>query len=217
MTESEHPAPADRNSATTINQDFPSSFFLDPDYFQPLAQSFLKAAKVTQIQQDFRFTATEPGDVLENYVSTVHDWFPILSMKRLRQDLKSHDTRDNDDLQVLLICMRLISASTPTTASTLQHSEENDYLLARQYCLFAESGGFITLRLMQSLLLIALYEYGHAIYPAAYLTIGRAVRLGTMMGLHLPQHASQLFVRAETWTLCEEQRRAWWGIILLDR
>ena len=217
MSDSDHSAQDDRNSATTINQDFPSSFFLDPDHFQPLAHGFLKAARVSQIQQDFRSTATEPEAVLENYISTVHNWFPILSIKRLRQDLKSYDRRDNDDLQVLLICMRLISASTPAAVSTRQRSAEHDYLLARQYCLFAESGGFITLRLMQSLLLIAVYEYGHAIYPAAYLTIGRAVRLGTMMGLHLPQHASQLFARAETWTLCEEHRRAWWGIILLDR
>ncbi|ENH75822.1 hypothetical protein FOC1_g10001972 [Fusarium oxysporum f. sp. cubense race 1] len=46
---------------------------------------------------------------------------------------------------------------------------------------------------------------------------GQAVRLATMVGLHSQKDAKQLFVEPETWTLCEEQRRTWWAIVMLDR
>lgn len=81
----------------------------------------------------------------------------------------------------------------------------------------AENGGFINIRLVQTLSLVAVYELGHGIYPAAYLTIGRAVRLATMIGLQSQIHAKQLFTGADTWTLCEEQRRTWWTVLMLDR
>ncbi|KAF4490277.1 oxidoreductase yusZ [Fusarium agapanthi] len=38
-----------------------------------------------------------------------------------------------------------------------------------------------------------------------------------MVGLHSQKDAQQLFVEPETWTLCEEQRRTWWAIVMLDR
>jgi hypothetical protein len=80
----------------------------------------------------------------------------------------------------------------------------------------AECEGTIDLGLVQALILLALYEFGHGIYPGAYLTIGRAVRLATMIGLQSERYAKKLFVGPGTWTLCEEQRRAWWAILILD-
>jgi hypothetical protein len=67
-----------------------------------------------------------------------------------------------------------------------------------------------------SLILITVYEFSHAIYPAAYLTIGRAARLATLMGWH-DRTAQQLFSHPETLTHREEQRRTWWAMFILDR
>ena len=95
-----------------------------------------------------------------------------------------------------------------------------------------EAQNNLTLRLIQSLLLITLYEVNNAIYPAAYLSVGHCARLAICMGLHdealspqflptpcksiesllpvLPDHA-------DTWTEIEERRRVWWAVLLLDR
>ena len=43
------------------------------------------------------------------------------------------------------------------------------------------------------MILTAIYEYAHAIYPAAYITIGTCARYGL------------------------ERRRFWWAIVILDR
>lgn len=90
------------------------------------------------------------------------------------------------------------------------------YFLTKKCSFMAECEGTIDVGLVQTVVLIALYELGHGIYPAAYLTIGQAVRLGTLIGLQSERYAKQLFEAPDTWTTCEAQRRTWWGILILD-
>jgi hypothetical protein len=89
-------------------------------------------------------------------------------------------------------------------------------MLAKTLCAAAESAGLVSLRLAQSLVLLALYEACQAIYPACYLTISRAARLGILMSWH-DRDAQQLFKFADSWSKREEQRRTWWTIFVLDR
>ncbi|KAG5805529.1 hypothetical protein H9Q74_009930 [Fusarium xylarioides] len=140
----------------------------------------------------------------------------MLSIKRLRQDAEAlgDSTRGVVDVLVFLALEALISQSDE---HTILPQSNPSYLKAKHGSFIAESGGIINIRLIQALTLVALYEFGHRIYPAAYLTIGQAVRLATMVGLHSQKDAKQLFVEPETWTLCEEQRRTWWAIVMLER
>ena len=75
----------------------------------------------------------------------------------------------------------------------------------------------MTLQVVQATLLIAVYEIGHAIFPAAYLTTGQSVRLGHVLGLHDRQSYPQVLKRMGAWAEIEEARRTWWGCMLLDR
>lgn len=80
-----------------------------------------------------------------------------------------------------------------------------------------EAGGIITIRLLQSYLLLAVYELCNAIHPAAYLTIGHCARLGYAIGVHDRRHAIQMLPPSISWTAVEEQRRVWWAVLILDR
>ncbi|KFX97582.1 hypothetical protein O988_04787 [Pseudogymnoascus sp. VKM F-3808] len=91
------------------------------------------------------------------------------------------------------------------------------YSLAKEQYHRVESDCLISLQLVQSAILIAVYEIGHGIYPAGYLSIGQAARLGIMIGLHDRKNAAQLFKGPETLSQCEEELRVWWAIIILDR
>ncbi|RKL37238.1 hypothetical protein BFJ72_g7894 [Fusarium proliferatum] len=169
------------------------------------------------LEQQRRFAiAGTFGSLIEHYETTIHQWLPMLSIKRLKQNAKAlgDSTRGVVDVLVFLALEALISQNDEYT--TLPQSNPS-YLKAKQGSFIAESGGTINIRLIQTVVLIALYELGHRIYPAAYLTIGQAVRLATMVGLYSQKDAKQLFVEPETWTLCEEQRRTWWAIVMLDR
>lgn len=92
------------------------------------------------------------------------------------------------------------------------------YTLAKRLCAAAEMGGFISIRLVQSFVLIAVHELSHGLHSAAYLTIGHAARLGVLaLGLPTYSQGQKLFKPPETWTLWEERRRTWWAIFILDR
>ena len=74
----------------------------------------------------------------------------------------------------------------------------------------------MSLHLLQSTILVAVYESGNGIFPGAYLTIGRAARLAALLGLN-DRRMTQLLKPADTWTLREEERRTWWAIFILER
>jgi hypothetical protein len=139
----------------------------------------------------------------------MNQWLPVLSPKKLFQDMNTLPS-DDPGLVLLLICLRLLSDadySGPT----------QEYKFAKALSSSAENEGIVSLRLIQSLVLLAVYELGNGIYPSVYLTIGRAARLAMLVGIHDRKGAPQLFKSGDTFTLQEEERRTWWAIFILDR
>ncbi|KAI5460867.1 hypothetical protein BGZ63DRAFT_445803, partial [Mariannaea sp. PMI_226] len=195
------------------SQQFPLAFFLDSDFFSPIRDDAL--ARSTGDSPLHRMAAEylgqDPVSACEAYFGTVHKWLPMISRKRLMRELAASPSNDTC-LMLLVLCMKLCGTEPEG------HPKDSPlYAQARSLCSRAELGGFISLRLLQSLVLLTAYELSHGNHPAAFLTISRAARLGILMTLHDKNSAPQLFKQQETWTLCEEQRRTWWGIYILDR
>ncbi|KAF5572774.1 Zn(II)Cys6 transcriptional activator [Fusarium pseudoanthophilum] len=180
------------------------------DVFQPISRDILTIHEGPFfLEQQKRFTAAGTfGSLIEHYETTIHHWLPMLSIKRLKQDAEAV-ANSNRGVVGVLVFLALETLISQSDEHTILPQSNPLYLKAKHGSFIAESGGTINIRLVQTLTLLALYEFGHRIYPAAYLTIGQAVRLATMVGLHSPKDAKQLFVEPETWTLCEEQRRTW--------
>ena len=76
--------------------------------------------------------------------------------------------------------------------------------------------GMLSVSLLQSMILGAIYELGHAIYPAGYMSIGSCVKLGMALDLE-KQCRSDPDSRTSDVEEQEEQRRVWWVIYILDR
>ncbi|CAM1502637.1 Fc.00g074130.m01.CDS01 [Cosmosporella sp. VM-42] len=175
------------------SQSFPQSFFLDVDLFTPLKMSHLAYSEQPSIQQiATSHIGTDHMALCESYFSTTqgtHGWLPMLSRKRLMNELRNNSTEVDSCQALLLLCMKLCSGSDDQPRESTCTSSNSCYGLRAL----------------------------HAIYPAAYLTIARAARLGALMGLYDRNNPQQLFERPETWTLREEQRRTWWAIFILDR
>ena len=89
------------------------------------------------------------------------------------------------------------------------------YYAIKSSLIEAENSGILDLRVLQAIILIALFEIGHAIYPAAYMTVGYCVRYGSALGIHkaVEQYSEEEFSASES----EERRRSWWAILLFDR
>lgn len=67
------------------------------------------------------------------------------------------------------------------------------YGQAKRLLLAAEANGTVSIRVLQSAILLSLYETAHAIYPAAYMTVGYCARLGYAMGIHDRKNVPQMF------------------------
>lgn len=193
-------------------QGFPLRYFLNSKSFTPLSvsnaldtgsQPFLEQAAAIYTPKN------EHATLLDAYFCSVHTWLPMISKKRI---IYAAYTEQEACQDLLMLCMKLCT----TYPSDATPAADPLYLTIRSLCSAAETAGIISLRLVQSLVLVTVYEISHAIYPVAYSTIGRAARLAALMGWH-DIKAQQLFKEPDTLRLREEQRRTWWAVYILDR
>jgi hypothetical protein len=68
---------------------------------------------------------------------------------------------------------------------------------------------------LQAGILLSLYELGHAIYPGAYFSVGACMRYAHALGIH--SGASSRARKPLTLRELEEESRAWWAVVILDR
>ncbi|GAB1198422.1 hypothetical protein APSETT444_007741 [Aspergillus pseudonomiae] len=125
------------------------------------------------------------------YLNSVHTFFPIVSKLRLYQQLSNADRINEPDFGLLLIAMQLHSRP----CSEVDSSEAELYRSAKACHVYVESSNIFSIKVLQALLLIALYEISNSIYPAAYLTVGHCARLGHAMGVHQRSDAPQMLNR----------------------
>ncbi|KAI2622409.1 hypothetical protein GGR54DRAFT_629945 [Hypoxylon sp. NC1633] len=191
---------------------FPAMFFLDSDVCnRPLASDCHPAPAPTATPC---VLSSEAYRVYETYFSTVHQWLPILSKKRVRRHMAEYGSLTSGPSQLLFLCMKLVSEPLPPDVSARENST---YMEVLETLLRVENSCLSCLQLLQSIILISVYEISHAIYPAAYLRVGHGSRVCVIMGFHDRKNAVQLFKDTITWTEREEERRAWWAIFCLDR
>ncbi|RDW73170.1 fungal specific transcription factor-containing protein [Coleophoma cylindrospora] len=151
---------------------------------------------------------------LIEYFSTIHKTFPIVSQKRLTQNMSNPLWEAGPDLALLFLCMKL-AISKPQDG--IESSQNLVYMAAKRFVALMEATGMVTLVVLQANLLVTLYEYGQAIYPAAWMSAGWCVRYGNLCGINEFKEAAQVLGRPQTWIDQEERRRTWWGVLVIDR
>lgn len=114
-------------------------------------------------------------NIAHEYFNTIHLWLPIVSKKRMDTGLSVQNA--GPDLAMLFLAMKLI------TAPASDRTNNALYKTAKEFLSKLESGGALSLRILQAMVLVAMYEYGHAIYPAAWMTVGSCVRYCDILGL----------------------------------
>jgi hypothetical protein len=145
------------------------------------------------------------------YFSTIHSWMPIICKRRFYEHFLNplSGSANVADVSLLFLCMKLM-------VSKKSDIEQRDmYLRAKRWFLELEIGGGFSVQMLQAGLLVALFEFGNAIFPSAYISVGTCARLGVAFGFDMDEEIEKLgwLNRVEV----EEGRRAWWGILALDR
>jgi len=96
------------------------------------------------------------------------------------------------DLALLFLCMKLI---TSRPQDGIESSQNPTYTSAKRFVALLETTGTVSLILLQANILVTLFEYGQAIYPAAWMSAGWCVRYGNLLGINGRSEAAQLLGR----------------------
>lgn len=190
-----------------------SVYFLDNEIFSrgqmvvPAADTWIPANVLSMIGD----SASVQANAAE-YFQTVHLWWSIISKHSFYNNIVNPLVPRPGDAALLLLCMRLIVWRPPADDS---EPRTTLYLNAKRYCTELESRGTFSIRALQSMILIALYEFGHGIYPCVLLSIATCARYGRALDIDLgPKRMSRSPL---TCFESEEKRRVWWSIVILDR
>ncbi|OHE96669.1 fungal specific transcription factor domain-containing protein [Colletotrichum orchidophilum] len=146
------------------------------------------------------------------YFTTIHTWLPIVSKKRMNMGVAL--SQGGPDLAMLFLAMKLMATRPTDILATSQHAI---YRAAKRFMSLLENGGATSVMVLQSMTLIAYFEYAHGMYPAAWITIATCVRYADFLGLPSFHEGNVILSSPTTWTELEERSRTWWAIISLDR
>ncbi|KAI1816894.1 fungal-specific transcription factor domain-containing protein [Poronia punctata] len=194
-------------------QNFDPTVFLDAKLFRDTGLSITRPIvtippEVLQCIGD----TEQVQHLLTNYFVHIHPWFPLVRKRRINVSSSLWDNSPENNL----LCMAMLLVAWQPTDNLLV-TKNYLYFSAKQFSTQLESAGVASLPYLQALLLIALYEYGHGIYPAAWMTVGRCVRYADFIGLPSYKDSNSMLGNCATWIDAEERRRTWWAVYVLDK
>lgn len=165
-----------------------------------------------------RLSGVSPEEVISTYSRTIEPWFPVISEPKLCNQLSSNWHDATLDLAVLCLAIELFS--TPPSLGPKEERVGSDfmslYLCTKGWIVSMEGLGINSLEVVQSRLLITLFEVAHGLYPAAYISIGATVRAAEALSVYSGADvALSLFVAKVVDK--EESMKTWIGILVLDR
>lgn len=147
---------------------------------------------------------------VSSYFDVIHPWLPILSKRRFKERVLNPLSASRPENTLLIAATKLVAenVSDGDTRTLLYTSVKRTFPRL-------ETLGILDFKVLQAWLLLALYEIGHGIYPAAYFTVGSCVRYAGALGIDTSTERTTVGEADDLG--CEEHRRSWWAILLLDR
>jgi hypothetical protein len=159
-----------------------------------------------------------PEDTFSLYCRAIVPWFPVLSISRLGSRLPA--AWDEASLDVALLCSSIVLLTTTPPSSPEDDNDPSEfkslYFYTKSYITAAEALGINTFTIVQSRILVTLFEVAHGFYPAAYISVGATVRAADALELHTGPDVvhRQSFGNKP---MQEDTILTWCGIIVLDR
>lgn len=179
-----------------------------------LTESEIKQAIVKRLSE------TTAEEVVSTYFHTIHTWFPFISQDNFSWRLPGDLQESSAELSLLLLAMLLISSIPVCENEQLKveippHSNEL-YRLSKSSLAILEAMGQNSLDLVHVRILLILFEMGHGLYPAAYISIGALVRSADALDVYAKCDVWRLYSQTED-DYIEECKQTWRGILILDR
>ncbi|KAL2271008.1 hypothetical protein VTJ83DRAFT_379 [Remersonia thermophila] len=152
-------------------------------------------------------------EAVAEYFAGVHAWFPIVDRSRVEQELEESWGNLPAETSVLVLCMTLIAR--PPAPQSNKGIHDAVYHTVKGVLSTVQSTVALSIPLLQSELLLALYEFAQNKPLHAYLSVGRCLHMTRVLGWH-----EQAF-----WCLggdiakAKELKRCsllWWALVYVD-
>jgi hypothetical protein len=195
-----------------VQQSFPPAFFLDIDIFHQAQLELPRPDLAVPLYvSDLLGGNGKVRQMATTFFNNIHPWMPFISKTWAYKHLLSPLSPVHADSALLLLSIQLIN----WIPSAFANPKTPMYKAAKQYFFELETAGSFSIRVVQAGLLILLYELGHCIYPAAYMSVGTCARQAVALGFD--KDIKQVNTTGLPWDKVEERRRVWWAILILDR
>lgn len=171
--------------------------------------SELHVATVNYVLKFLLSSGVSIESMLAEYFRTIGFWLPMISRKRLYQGLTDISSAPRADFALLLLSMYLV-LQPPYYQSEASLPRSPLYYKTKQLFSLLQSADFMSIEMVQSALLITVYEYGHGFFQSAFLSVGICARMAHALGWHRERDCSDE-------PILEEERRVWWGIHVFER
>jgi hypothetical protein len=163
-----------------------------------------------------KILAPEPvvkaGQVAEQFFCSLWKRCPIIPQKAFWDRLPGLSPAMPADFTTLCLCMQLILQRPSAQATSMQTSL---YINIKRILSLLEATGYQSLESVQCRVIVAFYEMGHAIYPAASISIAAAARLARTAGVY--SKVDTQIGRGTALVEAEARRRLWWAVANIDR
>lgn len=174
----------------------------------PSTPSQLKKAVLSLLEP------STPNNVAFAYDQALAWWFPIAG--NLSGRLQPAWGENALDMALLCLTVLLYSTIPPESSDSDATELKVLYVQTKSSLAAAEGIGVNTWPLLQARVLVTLFEVSHGLYPAAFISIGGAVRAIEALELYPSSHICGSRGTARTANEGESPL-AWCGILVLDR
>jgi hypothetical protein len=192
-----------------LRNSYSVGLFLDPTLHgycspvRPLCRQIGISPEVHEVLGERELRKT----LIEEYFKTANRWLPIIRRPKILVSVLDPSEHVNAEVVALLLAMKLV-LSWPGEKG----ADSRLYTLTRETLLALELAGSFSLTYLQSFVLVAMYEMGHAMFPNALTSTSACARYANALGI-----AGTMAVQGSHWMELEERNRIWWAILILDR
>ena len=152
-------------------------------------------------------------EAVSAYFGGVNTWFTIIERAGFEREL--NETWDNlsAEASVLTLCMALIAR--PPNQKSSKGMGDTVYHSTKAILSLVQSKVPLSVQLLQTELLVAMYEYSHSKPQQAYLSLGRCLQMTKALEWHNPN-----FWSAERQASMPRDLKLnsilWWAIVYID-
>ncbi|KAH8645417.1 hypothetical protein BX600DRAFT_164693 [Xylariales sp. PMI_506] len=146
------------------------------------------------------------------FFTGTHQRIPTVSKFRFYNSLAFLTATPSANFAALCLSILLIQQMPSGKSSNMQSPL---YIAVKNLIGLLEASNELSLDLAHARVLVTFYEMGHGLHRAAYISVAASARTARALGLHRKRW--QYLDAEDDKLLLEEEKRAWWAIVILDR